>query len=1076
METIANRYILKNLLGKGGMGAVYEALDRLTGHAVALKRVMVDPLLLEFNSRSDQTQSALALAHEFRTLASLRHPHVISVLDYGFDAERQPFFTMTLLTGARTVEEAAQTADTRGKIHLLIQLLQALAYLHRRGIVHRDLKPSNVLVDSQNEVKVLDFGLAVEAEQSKDRAGTLRYMSPEVLLGGSATPASDLYAVGVLAYEMLSGQHPFEYTSISELISKVLNAQPEIRQPEKIEILSPFEPILLRLLAKNPAERYASAGDVITAFCRAADEPLPTERIDIRESFLQAAQFVGREAELSILQNALTQAIAGQGSSYLIGGESGVGKSRLLDELRIRAVVNNVIVVRGQGVEGGGLPYHLWRDVLRRLVLSIELSDMELGILKEIVPDIGQLLERDFPDPPELSGEAGQRRLALTVVEVFRRQAQPVLLLMEDLQWAEESRLLLNWLLGFVPELPLLVVGSYRNDENPDLPAKLPTMQVIALDRLSETGIAALSASMLGEAGKQENVVSLLAHETEGNVFFLVEVVRALAEEAGSLSNIGKATLPDSVFAGGVEKIIRRRLARVPQWGQELLQLAAVAGRYIDTALLTHLLPESSKNSLEVWLQACAEAAVLEATGESWRFSHDKLREAVRDHLSPEETITLNRRVAEAIETLYADDLSPHAAVLARRWGAAQNTQKEGYYALIAADQAYENNAYRESLRLLQRALDIQVHTHSENPQKALALLYNKMGMASLRLSDFEAARQQQNTALRIYQQLNDQLGIRDAISEIGDIDLRQGNYDAARQLFEQSLTISRQLNERKKIAYDLMNLGNLAQVQENFELSLKIREECLEIMREVGTPVDIARALNNLALSHDLLGNKEQALKIHEEALAIRRQINEPQGIAYSLVNMAAIAQEQHDYDRAREMVTEGLKLLKQIGERAAVASVYGILGDIALETRDLITAHQHLLNSLKIRRELGDKHGLAFSLTKLGEIALKLDDFPQALSYFRESLSIRQQLDVLPQKLMGLDSFAQLFAAMGKWSEALDILTFLQAQPDLPTLIQNLEPRLTTARGHLPAQATEQNSQTLDALIARLLNQESG
>ncbi|MBZ0305807.1 MAG: tetratricopeptide repeat protein, partial [Anaerolineae bacterium] len=495
--------------------------------------------------------------------------------------------------------------------------------------------------------------------------------------------------------------------------------------------------------------------------------------------------------------------------------------------------------------------------------------------------------------------------------------------------------------------------------------------------------------------------------------------------------------------------------------------------RYIDTALLSHLQSSSSENSLENWLQACAEAAVLEATGESWRFSHDKLREAVRDNLSPEETIRLNRRVAEAIETLYEDDLSPHAAVLARRWAAAQDTRKEGHYALIAADQAYEKNAYRESLRLLQQALEIQVHTHSENPQKALAQLYNKMGMASLRLSEFEAARQQQNTALRIYQQLNDPLGIRDAISEIGDIDLRPGNYDAARQLFEQSLKISRQLNERKKIAYDLMNLGNLAQMQEHFQLSLKIREECLEIMRDVGTPVDIARALNNLALSHDLIGNKEHALEIHEEALTIRRQLNEPQGIAYSLINMAVIAQEQQDYDRARERVTEGLKLLKRIGERAAVASVYGILGDIALATGDLITAQQHLLDSLKIRRELGDKHGMTFALTKLGEIALKLGDFPNARSYFRESLSIRQQLDVLPQKLLGLDSFAQLFAAMGNWSEVVDILTFLQSQPDLPTLIQNLEPRLITARGHLPMQESQRSSQTLDDLIARLLSQ---
>lgn len=1074
-EIVANRYLLKNLLGKGGMGAVYEADDRLTGHRVALKRVTIDTTLLEFNTRADQSQSALALAHEFRTLASLRHPHIISVLDYGFDAEHQPFFTMNLLTGAQTVEEAAKTRDLGGKVQLLIQLLQALAYLHRRGIVHRDIKPSNVLVDNQQEVRVLDFGLAVEAEKSKDRAGTLRYMSPEVLMGSSATLASDLYAVGVLAYEMLSGKHPFESESISDLISKVLHSQPDIRAvpQEKTDALLPFEHILLRLLAKNPAERYASAGDVIAVLCQAINEPLPAESIEIRESFLQAAQFVGREQELKTLQAALEKAVAGQGSGYLVGGESGVGKSRLLDELRIRAMVSRTIVARGQGVEGGGLPYHLWRDVLRRLVLSASLTDTEVGILKEIVSDIGTLLGREVPDPPELTGNEGQRRLALTVVEVFRRQTQPVFLLMEDLQWADESLTLLKWLLNAVQELPLLIVGSYRNDESPELPAELPIMQVIPLERLSETGIAELSASMLGEAGRQPNVVSLLTHETEGNVFFLVEVVRALAEEAGSLSSIGKVTLPQSVFAGGIQRIIRRRLARVPDWGQELLKLAAVAGRQIDFDLLNHLLKTVILPDLDSWLQACTEAAVLEAQGENWRFSHDKLREAVLDSLSEDERIHLNKQVAEAIEVVYADDLKPHAALLVRHWAAAKDTLKEGHYSLMAADLAFEKNAYRESLRLLHRAMEIKSYQSSDHPQKALAELYNKMGNAALRLSEFDAARRYQNTALEIYQQINDPLGIRNAISEIGDIDLRQGNYDAARKLFEQSLEISRRLNERKKIAYDLMNLGNLAQVQENLTDSLKIREECLDIMRDVGTPVDIARALNNLALSHDLLGNKERALEIHHEALAIRRQINEPQGIAYSLVNMAAIAQEQKEYDKAREMLVEGLVLLRQVGEQMGIASVISILGDIALETGDLNTAQQHMTESLVIRRELGEKHGLAFSLSKLGEIALKFSDFPTALRYFRESLEVRVQLDVLPQKLAGLDGFARAFETMGNWADALEILMFLQAQPELPGMIQELETRLATVRGHLAPEADASAAPSLDELITKLLRE---
>src|SRR5690606_19532390 len=145
------------------------------------------------------------------------------------------------------------------------------------------------------------------------------------------------------------------------------------------------------------------------------------ETAAIRESFLQSAQFVGRDAELKELTNALKEAIASRGSAWLIGGESGVGKSRLMDELRTRALVQGALVLRGQGVSGGGLPYQFWREPLRRLVLAMEIDELEAGILKDLIPDIEHLLERTIPDPIPLDGSAYQQRLFATIVSIFRR-------------------------------------------------------------------------------------------------------------------------------------------------------------------------------------------------------------------------------------------------------------------------------------------------------------------------------------------------------------------------------------------------------------------------------------------------------------------------------------------------------------------------------------------------------------------------------------------------------------------------------------------------------------------------------
>ncbi|MCI0580417.1 MAG: serine/threonine protein kinase, partial [Chloroflexi bacterium] len=286
------------------MGNVYRANDRLTGQDVALKRVITADELLASTYGDTSYNPRLALAQEFEALASLRHPHIIAVLDYGFDDERQPYFTMDLLENAKTIVEAGHRQPLAAKITLLVQVLQALAYIHRRGLVHRDLKPGNVLVaptlpgaGSLNGVagvgvvKVLDFGLSVDINKATGTVGTLYYMAPEVLRGVSAGPPADLYAVGVLAYELFAGHNPFRDSDSVTVLDRILNVTPNVAV---LEVPQPVQRLLERLLAKEIANRYTSADEVIRDLSAAIDQPVPVETEATRESFLQAARLVGR--------------------------------------------------------------------------------------------------------------------------------------------------------------------------------------------------------------------------------------------------------------------------------------------------------------------------------------------------------------------------------------------------------------------------------------------------------------------------------------------------------------------------------------------------------------------------------------------------------------------------------------------------------------------------------------------------------------------------------------------------------------------------------------------------------------
>src|SRR5262249_17274966 len=257
------------------------AIDRLNGQVLALKRVLVPTEQLVFATRSaSRIDFRFALAQEFQLLTALRHPGVIGVLDYGFDNSQQPFLTMELIENAQSIRDAALDRPLVIQIELLMQLLQALSYLHRRGVVHRDLKPSNVLVKT-GQVKVLDFGISIMKGQRSAVSGTLTYMAPEILRGESANIAADLYAVGVIAYAFLAGRPMFKSQTPSKLIDEILNTPLDVLLTG---LDSQSVSVLQRFLAKDPSDRYASAAEAITALSEIVHQPVLVESGTYRES------------------------------------------------------------------------------------------------------------------------------------------------------------------------------------------------------------------------------------------------------------------------------------------------------------------------------------------------------------------------------------------------------------------------------------------------------------------------------------------------------------------------------------------------------------------------------------------------------------------------------------------------------------------------------------------------------------------------------------------------------------------------------------------------------------------------
>jgi eukaryotic-like serine/threonine-protein kinase len=949
IEFIGARYRLESVIGNGGMGTVYQANDRLTGQAVALKRVKTKLDDLGFNSKTADNNE-LALVKEFRTLSTLRHPYIIDVLDYGFDKDKNPFFTMELLEGGQPIREYAAFASTEEILARVLEMLQVLVYLHRRGILHRDIKPSNLMVVNDH-IKILDFGLAktLEARSSEytkeNIAGTMAYMAPELFKGEQVSRASDLYAVGLLAYELLAGVHPFKGNNLAHLAYEIMNTEPNWMLLSKVsdDVLD----VIDRLMVKDPNARYNDATEALNDLRAALNYPPEEEALEIRESFLQAARFVGREEEYKTLRGALDDVIAGKGSAWLIGGESGVGKTRLLEELRIRIMVHGVNVLRGQANSERRETYYIWRDIARNLCIEVELSDLEAQVLKQLVPDVSRLVGREVADAVTVQPQAAIERLVQVFESALRKYKSPLVLLLEDLHWCQESLDILKHIVTLVKDIPLLLIGSFRNDARPDLPNEFPDMRLMNLGRLKLHEIRALSASMLGEVGKHSGLVEMLQRETEGNALFIIEVVRALAVEAGELEHIGRVTLPHRVFAEGIRAVIRQRLKQVPEHALVPLELAAIAGREIDVRVLRKALPDYNWRR---WLVLCGDAAILAVDEYHWRFAHDKIREGIIEAIDPEKRKVYSRHIAEAIEQVYGDD-PEYAVILTNHWHNAGNETAELQYAYLTAEYLHSTSNLRVMRLYLERALALaetveiadtkrwhmevrlaEAHAQFSDLQHARDLLenliekipsdgvneaicvktevYYQYVTVVVNMGDYQRGVDAAYEALRLVDWCSDAAQKAKTLYSVGMAETFNAHYRIAEEFYAECLKVAQTNHDMMFIMSAYIGLGSAAALQERFEEAIEHNQKAVELARQSGNFLYESHALHNIGAFYVMVEQYTDALPYLSEASELNRKLNVLPSLALSLINEAFCHIMLDRLGEGLEKLREGLDL----------------------------------------------------------------------------------------------------------------------------------------------------------------------
>ncbi len=780
----SDRFELLKELGAGGMGVVYAVFDRARGERLALKTL-----------RKRDPNALLRLKNEFRALQDLQHPNLVALNEL-FCERDQWFFTMELVHGVDLISYVrtgpapairrlrSSTGDTWGgawseragslavapalspvvldeaafderKLRdCLAQLAEGLAALHASGRVHRDIKPGNILVEPEGRLVLLDLGLVAQADSSHRSGehvypvGTAAYMAPEQALGKAPSPAADWYSVGVVLFEAITGQLPFDGPVMLVLAEKQMDDAPRTRD-RVAGVPEDLDDLCAALLQREP-DRRPGAEQVLEVARRAAGRGG-----HVRGAGLVVAPsriFVGRRAELAAMLRAWESVAAGGGRALLLHGYSGLGKSELLRAF-MRAVLERnpeTVVLPSRCYERELAPYKAFDGMVDALcdwlgagsaAAVAELVPANAALLLRLFPVLGRLdAFRDAPQPASAVADLQEVRnlafLALRELLIRLAERQPVAVVIDDLQWVDEdSKRLLRVLLEPPGAPRLLLLAALRTSGDGeealreveavvDLFPERP--EVVALGPLSAEESAELVEALApdyagggSEAGKQ---LAQIAREGGGHPMF----IRELAQHA---MNADAGTAPRGTGVLRLDDALWCRVQELDAPARKLMELVAVAASPLPQRTIA---AAAGLGGAEMFrLAGRLRTQRLLRTGgpdmnDEVDVYHDRVREAVIAKTAGEVLCELHGRLADVM--LASGDAE--AERLAYHLESANRGREAAVFAAKAGERAAEALAFKRAAELFRKALANWPEPTSAEQAEALRKLQIQLGEA----------------------------------------------------------------------------------------------------------------------------------------------------------------------------------------------------------------------------------------------------------------------------------------------------------------------------------------------------------
>ncbi|HID93368.1 MAG TPA: hypothetical protein EYP60_04645, partial [bacterium (Candidatus Stahlbacteria)] len=553
----------------------------------------------------------------------------------------------------------------------IIQLCDALSYIHSEGLIHSDIKPENIIILKKTKTaKLLDFSLTgpIDLATTKMIKGTLPYIAPELVKGIRVDGRSDLYSLGVLLYEIVTGIQPFKGKEPIEVIRQHIERKPDLPTKYNTNIPKQLEKVILKLMEKEPENRYASAEELMYDVGKIVGEEIKPGRGEPR---LLNPKFVGRGKELAELQSLYEETKKGKGSLVLIGGETGIGKTRLMQEYRYQVQIAGAKHITVWYPKSGDIPYKLSIDLLLELIRYLEPNNVDLikkfgSELLRLIPDLGKKKYMEGVKPAvKLPPKAEKLRLFDSITRFLIESAYrvgPLVILMEDLHLARKDDIdLLEYLSNNIRKSKVIICGTYRSEQViPSLKLKeagfeeklhpLTTLiqakenvHLINLERLDLEHTHSFISSMLGISWIEDKIANRIFEMTAGNPLFIEAVMDSLVKE-GILTRkplywnfdfhkLKKVTIPEKV-----DQVIRRKLGGLTEDVLKTLGIASIIGKEFRLDILGELKEWTDEQLYRAIKEGIKQAVLIEKRTKGrleYDFTHPLIREMFYQEVEP---------------------------------------------------------------------------------------------------------------------------------------------------------------------------------------------------------------------------------------------------------------------------------------------------------------------------------------------------------------------------------------------------------------------------------------------------------